>query len=104
MRRLLSFCLLALFCALAPVAQAQDRPATILVLDASGSMWGQIDGVNKIVIAREVISDLLTRIPETMELGLTMYGHNRRGDCSDIETMVPPGVGNRDQIAQIVNT
>ena len=104
MRRLLSFCLLVLFCALAPVAQAQDRPATILVLDASGSMWGQIDGVNKIVIAREVISDLLTRIPETMELGLTMYGHNRRGDCSDIETMVPPGVGNRDQIAQIVNT
>src|SRR5690606_31672577 len=39
--------------ALPPVA-AQERPSTILVLDASGSMWGQIDGVNKITIAREV--------------------------------------------------
>ncbi|MAN13167.1 MAG: hypothetical protein CL945_00330 [Dinoroseobacter sp.] len=103
MRRLLSALLLPFLAALPVSAQDRDQAATILVLDASGSMWGQIDGVNKIVIAREVIGDLLTRIPADMALGLTMYGHNRRGDCSDIETMVQPGIGNRDQIAQIVN-
>ncbi len=103
MRRLLSAILLPFLAALPVSAQDRDQAATILVLDASGSMWGQIDGVNKIVIAREVIGDLLTQIPADMALGLTMYGHNRRGDCSDIETMVQPGIGNRDQIAQIVN-
>ncbi|MGI3184046.1 VWA domain-containing protein [Nioella aestuarii] len=103
--RTLFTALLVSFLAVMPVsAQSNDNPATILVLDASNSMWGQIDGVNKIVIAREVITDLLTQIPDNMELGLTMYGHNRRGDCSDIETMVPPGLNNRDEIARIVNS
>ncbi|WP_306044177.1 VWA domain-containing protein [Nioella sp. MMSF_3534] len=104
MRTLLTALLLSFLSVLPVSAQSNNNPATILVLDASNSMWGQIDGVNKIVIAREVISDLLTQIPDNMELGLTMYGHNRRGDCTDIETMVPPGLNNRDEIARIVNS
>ena len=104
MRTLLTALLLSWLTVLPVQAQSNDTPATILVLDASNSMWGQIDGVNKIVIAREVITDLLTQIPENMELGLTMYGHNRRGDCSDIETMVAPGLNNREEIARIVNS
>ncbi|WP_420398215.1 VWA domain-containing protein [Nioella sp.] len=104
MRTLLTALLLSFLSVLPVTAQSNDNPATILVLDASNSMWGQIDGVNKIVIAREVISDLLTQIPDNMELGLTMYGHNRRGDCTDIETMVPPGLNNREEIARIVNS
>ncbi|MFV1876572.1 VWA domain-containing protein [Nioella sp.] len=104
MRTLLTALLLSFLSVLPVTAQNNNNPATILVLDASNSMWGQIDGVNKIVIAREVISDLLTQIPDNMELGLTMYGHNRRGDCTDIETMVPPGLNNREEIARIVNS
>ena len=103
MRALLTSFFLSLLLALPVSAQTRETASTILVLDASGSMWGQIDGVNKIVIARQVISDLLPQLPADMALGLTMYGHNRRGDCSDIETVVPPGLNNRDQIAQIVN-
>ncbi len=88
----------------ATLAQAQDRPRAILVLDASGSMWGQIDGINKIVIAREVIGDLLPTLPPEQELGLTVYGHRRKGDCTDIETVVAPGLGQLDVIADAVNT
>jgi Ca-activated chloride channel family protein len=40
-------------------ASAQNQASTILVLDGSGSMWGQIDGTAKITIAQDVISDLL---------------------------------------------
>lgn len=83
----------------------QQAPSnTILVMDGSGSMWGQIDGINKIVIAREVVDGLLDRFPADQNLGLTLYGHRTRGDCTDIETVVAPGLGNRDAISQAVNT
>ncbi len=81
---------------------AQEAPKTVLVLDGSGSMWGQVDGVNKIVIARDVIGDLLTSLPADMELGLMSYGHRRKGDCSDIEMLAQPGAS-RAAIAAAVN-
>ena len=83
-------------------ATAQDRPRAILVLDASGSMWGQIDGVNKIVIAREVIGQVLDTTPGELELGLMAYGHRRKGDCADIELLVEP-TQDRGAIAMAVN-
>ena len=85
-------------------AQHDERHDTILVLDASGSMWGQIDGINKIVIAREVIADVLADLPEELDLGLMAYGHNRRGDCSDIEMLIEPGPGTRGAIVDAVNS
>ena len=91
-----------LFLMLPLLATAQERPNTIIVMDASGSMWGQIDGENKIVIARRVITELLQSLPADQNLGLTVYGHRTRGDCSDIETIVPPGPNTRDQIAAAV--
>ena len=93
----------ALLIALLPLfASAQDRPDTIIVLDASGSMWGQVDGESKIVIARRVITEMLQSLPADQNLGLTVYGHRSRGDCSDIENIVPPGPNTRDQIAAAV--
>lgn len=81
---------------------AQENPSTILVLDASGSMWGQIDGVTKIEIARNVIGDLLLEIPQDTAIGLTTYGHRRKGDCSDIETIIPPATGQIHGIADAI--
>lgn len=81
-------------------AQAED--ATMIVLDASGSMWGQIDGVNKIVIAREVVRETLGTATERGALGLVAYGHNRKGDCGDIETLVPPAPGQLDRVVAAV--
>lgn len=91
-----------LFLATTLVATAQDRPSAILVLDASGSMWGQIEGVNKIVIAREVVGDLLGTLPEDQALGLVAYGHRTKGDCGDIELLYEPGT-DRQAIADAVN-
>ncbi|MEQ9039417.1 MAG: VWA domain-containing protein [Silicimonas sp.] len=84
-------------------ASAQDRPNTILVMDGSGSMWGQIDGVNKIVIAREVVAEILQDFPAGESLGLTVYGHRTQGDCSDIETVVAPAPGTAAAIVDAVN-
>ncbi|WP_168732886.1 vWA domain-containing protein [Aliigemmobacter aestuarii] len=83
-------------------AQTGEAPNTILVLDASGSMWGQIDGTAKIQIAQDVVGTLLDTLPDGQNLGLTVYGHRTRGDCTDIETVVPPGPGTREAIRAAV--
>lgn len=84
-------------------ATAQEQPSTILVLDASGSMWGQIDGENKIVIARRVVADILSDFPKDQNLGFVTYGHRERGQCSDIETVIEPAPDTAQQIIRIVN-
>lgn len=84
-------------------AMAQERPSTILVLDASGSMWGQIDGENKIVIARKVVADILADFPKDQNLGFVTYGHRERGQCSDIQTVIEPAPGTANKIIKIVN-
>ena len=89
--------------AMALPAATQERPATILVLDASGSMWGQIDGVNKISIAREVVADILADFPADQDLGFVAYGHRERGQCNDIQTIIEPAQGSASEIIGIVN-
>mgnify|MGYP002403530305 CR=1 FL=1 len=81
----------------ATAAQAADR--AIIVLDASGSMWGQIGGKPKLEIARETLKTVLQSVPGTLELGLMAYGHRERGNCADIQLIVPPGPGTGPAIA-----
>ncbi|MEL6684614.1 MAG: VWA domain-containing protein [Pseudomonadota bacterium] len=88
---------------LASAAVAQDQPNTILVLDGSGSMWGQIDGTAKITIAQEVVGGILADFPAEQGLGLTVYGHRERGNCTDIETIVAPAPGTVSEIVTAVN-
>lgn len=87
----------------ASLAAAQNQPNTVLVMDGSGSMWGQVDGVAKITIAQQVVGNLLTDFPAEQGLGLTVYGHRERGECTDIETVVPPAPGTAAQISNAVN-
>lgn len=94
---------LSLTTCIATAAIGQDQPNTILVLDGSGSMWGQIDGVAKITIAQEVIGNLLADFPAEQGLGLTVYGHRSRGNCTDIETIVAPAANTAEQIINAVN-
>lgn len=96
-------CLVLSVPVLSGTAALAEPPRTILVLDASGSMWGQIDGINKILIARQVVRDLLKDFPKEQELGLTVYGHREKGNCKDIETVVSPGLGNREAIMAAVD-
>jgi Mg-chelatase subunit ChlD len=73
----------------AEVAKSGDSSQALLVLDASGSMWGQLDGRPKIELAREAVDTMLSAWPEGQDLGLIAYGHRRKGDCADIELLQP---------------
>ncbi|GJL80815.1 MAG: hypothetical protein DHS20C01_04490 [marine bacterium B5-7] len=83
------------------ILMAAER--VMLVLDASGSMWGQIDGVTKIEIARDAVKSLLSNWQDGRDVGLMAYGHRRKGDCSDIEVMLPAAPLDPAQMATTVD-
>lgn len=78
-----------LFMTAAAPAFAAQGGHSMLVLDASGSMWGQLQGKPKIELAREAVNGMLETWPQTESLGLIAYGHRRKGDCTDIEVLQP---------------
>ena len=92
---------LALLCLATGLAQAQEatQEQAIIVLDASGSMWGQINGKPKLEIARETLATVLKDTPDSMALGLMAYGHREKGNCEDIELVVPVRAGSGGDIA-----
>src|ERR1700754_2922206 len=97
-RGTLAGCVFLAAAAISAAAQAADR--TIIVLDASGSMWGQIDGKPKLQIARDTLRTVLQSVPAGMELGLMAYGHRDKASCTDIELVVPPAAGSASAITQ----
>lgn len=84
-------------------APALAEGKSIIVLDASGSMWGQIEGRAKLEIAREALASVLSGIPADTELGLMAYGHREKGSCEDIELVVPPAAGTAQAITDAAN-
>lgn len=81
----------ALLLGMTTLGLAADR--VVFVLDASGSMWAQIDGKPKLEIARESLRTVLQSVPADREIGFMAYGHREKGSCEDIELIVPPQAG-----------
>lgn len=89
---------------LAPVCVVAmpNAEKVILILDASGSMWGQVDSRPKISIARDVIQNLVKDWDPEIDLGLMAYGHRRKGDCNDIELIVATGPVSPSEIKKAI--
>ena len=83
-------------------AQTAGQKA-IIVLDASGSMWGRVEGKTKIEVARGVIGNLLKDWDPKVALGIVAYGHREKGNCADIQTLIPVGRVNSNRIMSKVN-
>lgn len=94
--------LITLVIALTTGALSFATERAIIVFDGSGSMWGQINGKAKLEIAREALHNMLETVPDSMELGLIAYGHREKGNCADIEMLVPPNKGNKKAIVDAV--
>ena len=99
---------LSSLCALALLSltslHAAESAKAILILDASGSMWGVINGRTKIEIAREAVAKVVEGLDPNVQLGLMAYGHRRKGDCEDIELLIPPGPVNKQSFLDKVNS
>lgn len=92
--------LVAGFCLPSETALAQGQPTATIIFDGSGSIWGRLDGTKaaKLDVARDAIKALLGRGTGSSAVGLASYGHRRRGDCSDVEIIVPPEAGAGERV------
>lgn len=70
----------------------------ILIMDYSNSMWGQINGVSKMEIARDLINRNFRRWDSEINMGLLSYGHRYKNDCADIQLIAEPGSENHSSI------
>ena len=82
----------ALAALLLSTAPAMAERVSVLVFDASGSMWNRVEGdLSRIEVARDVMGDYFASRDGAVPLSVIAYGHNRRGDCGDIEVIAPMG-------------
>jgi Ca-activated chloride channel family protein len=75
-----------------------------IILDASGSMSGKIDGRRKIDIAHESLAALVNKLPDTTKVALRSYGHRKGSDCNDIELLTPLGPLDRGALTARINS
>lgn len=64
-----------------------NRDPVIVVLDASGSMAAALGAETRLDAARRILLDTLSLFPADRPVGLVAYGHRRKSDCRDIETL-----------------
>ncbi len=88
-----------------PVISLNDR-AVEIVVDASRSMWGRMQGQPKMVVAKEILQDVSYWFPEDLELALRAYGSTSpsdSADCADSRLLVPFGDENREPIRAAID-
>ncbi|WP_339925233.1 VWA domain-containing protein [uncultured Cyclobacterium sp.] len=85
--------------------QASEVPSPIVfIYDASGSMWGQIQGKTKTEIAATVLSNSINNFAENQRIGLVAYGHRKKGDCDDVETLLSQTNTSKSEVAKAVKS
>ena len=89
-----------------PAAAAEDdQGPVVVVLDGSGSMWGQIgaEKASKFDQARQILRQSLSTLSPRVQLGLMSFGQRRRADCSDVEVLAAPEAGPPERVLDMVD-
>lgn len=85
------------------LAVAASYPEVSFILDASGSMLGMAGDKTKMAAAKEVMAQVVPGLAPEARVGLVAYGHRRKGDCTDIEVLIPAGSVDRAGLMDRVN-
>jgi len=94
---------LTLLLSMPVAAPCAGTPLIYYILDCSGSMWGRVNGKIKMQVAKEVMNALIRETPDDIQGAVMVYGHRKKGDCSDIEEIVPIGPLNKDEAIAKIN-
>jgi len=86
----------------------KEAPLTVeIIMDASNSMTGMVGKETKIAAARRVLTQTIEGLPDSMNVGLRVYGHRYATDdydnaCRDTELVVPIGPVDKAALADWV--
>ncbi len=85
-------------------AEAAEGPVLTVVMDGSGSMWGKLgtERLAKFQVVRQGLAEALPKLPASIRVGLTAFGHRRTG-CQDVEVLRAPEAGEPGRIAEMLN-
>ncbi len=83
---------------------SQDSPPAPIyfICDASGSMWGQIEGQTKMSIAAKVLTATRENLASDQAVALVAYGH-RTKECDDVEFLLDPNAANQAAFQEAVS-
>lgn len=96
--------LFTLLLSVLPATATQPFTQIDIIFDASGSMWGQIDGKAKIEIAKAAVNDVIDDLAKqkNLEVALRVYGHlNKKCTNSILES--PMGPVNATAMKSLIN-
>ncbi|EGK09860.1 D-amino-acid dehydrogenase [Desmospora sp. 8437] len=87
---------------------AEEKPLHVsILLDASGSMAGQVDGGMKMNLAKAAVERFASSLPENAKVSLWVYGHkgsNSKKDkpvsCKSTEEVYPLGTYQEEKFSQ----
>jgi len=88
-----------------PTMSISERTVEIVV-DASRSMWGRMEGEPKMVVAKDILRPISDWEPGELNLALRAYGHasaSELKDCTDSQLLVAFGEDNREQIREAIS-
>lgn len=88
-----------------PALSLNERSVEIVV-DASRSMWGQINGKSKMAVAQEILHDASTWLPDDLNLALRAYGNaspSVENNCTDSALLVGFGAQSRAPIRRAIS-
>ncbi|MFC4075477.1 vWA domain-containing protein [Salinithrix halophila] len=81
-----------------------------ILLDASGSMAGQVSGGKKMDVAKEAIQTFVSSFPKEANVSLIAYGHkgsnsekDKQRSCKSIEEIYPLGTYNKSSFNKSLN-
>lgn len=74
----------------------------MIIVDLSGSMGGEVNGISKIGLAQKVLIDTLSRLPEKSVVGMQVMGSKRRKGCSNTSLVVSPSIDPYSKILSYV--
>ena len=88
------------------VLSLEDRSVQVVV-DASRSMWGRMEGSPKMSVAKDILFSLSDWLPEDINLALRAYGSvtpSEENDCSDSSLLVPFGQQERESLRAAISS
>lgn len=69
-------------------AEGVTTDSLVFILDASGSMETHFENRMKMEILKDTMIREIEKLPETVKIGLVVYGSEKKSDCEDVQVVV----------------